>query len=121
MVKVAELMQEMEGRVMARGLWDELEKISFAVSRSGHKLDAAQYKAEKDRSHAYAKSEREFGEEAPIRSMMFRPAENLRHKLEARIHGAAEAKHREGKNKYNPWGGILTPTKEELAERRAEK
>lgn len=35
MIKVSEVFEEMEGRVMARGLVDELEKLGFNLTRLG--------------------------------------------------------------------------------------
>jgi hypothetical protein len=112
----------------------EKEKEAFSTTREGHKLDAAEYaslaKAHHEVGRDVSKAREEYHKKAPIRSFLLHGrtgsgqdeddigTRGLRQN--ARHFDYAAKKHEKGQNAYNPFGGLLTPSRHESKEKKSE-
>jgi len=101
-----------------RGFTNELEKISFAISEKGHKFDAEKYRllARQHAEHAEHLQKPEYNALGTVEgfgdtggAVRFGYGHDRPDALARHAEYAAK-KHEEGKNAYNPWGGLLTPS-----------
>jgi hypothetical protein len=96
-----------------------LEKLAFAVTGEGHKFDAEAYQLMARQAAERAAHEQQYGalptsgEKPQIgRGLRFGLAhgDTGRPDVKARHYEYAAKKHQQGKNAWNPFGGILTPS-----------
>jgi hypothetical protein len=92
-------------------------KTAFSVTEEGHKFDAERAKIRREKAekmwalsqkHEGAGSSKKFGKFTKALRGFSPDVED-----EPRHHAYVEKKHREGKNAWNPFGGLATPTKGE--------
>ena len=107
--------------VAIRAFNDELEKIAFAVTEKGHKFDAEKHRllARQSAEQAEHLQQPEYnalgtsaGIGSPLGALRFHymTGSGGRPDVEARHHEYVAKKHEEGRNAWNPWGGLSTPS-----------
>lgn len=96
------------------------EKEAFALTDEGHKLDAKRYGAISKANHDAAKAEDEYAKEAPVKASLFRAGQGAIHRMTSRHADYAAKKHEEGKNAYNPFGGLGGKSRHESKEKKSE-
>ena len=96
------------------------EKLAFAVTEEGHKLDAKRYGAISKANHDAAKAEDDYAKEAPVKASLFRLGQGAVHRMTARHADYAAKKHEEGHNAYNPFGGLGGKSRHESKEKKSE-
>lgn len=104
-----------------QGQYDILVKLGFSVTEKGHAYDADVAKARKEldlRLWQLAQEAGGAGYHTPKGIHSGGILDALRFNgpvayADPRHHGYVEKKHQEGKNAYNPFGGVLTPLPEE--------
>ena len=110
-----------------------VKKTAFSITDAGHKLDAAHYGADSEAAHKRHRATREYLADEPglsvyhtlapfidmPGSMKGNQLSGLIDKLESRHLDYAAKKHEKGDNAYNPFGGLLTKSRHEEAEKKA--
>lgn len=105
------------GKVGCKEPSHKKEKTAFSVTRSGHKLDAREYGAMASMHHESGKANRDYSDENPLGSYATgRHIHGPLHRLAARHYDYAAKKHEKGRNAWNPFGGLLTPSRQEKAD-----
>lgn len=138
------------GRFLKRGslngLVDDTEvidmdtsKISWSLTDSGHKLDAAHYNADSEAAHRKVKAHGAYAGEQPglvgaasaadVASLLTglpmvlggkaSLVDRVLNRITERHMDYAAKKHEKGENAYNPFGGWLTESRHEEAEKKA--
>lgn len=98
----------------------EKEKQAFSVTTRGHQLDAERYKAHSKAHYDSAKARESYTQDNPLGSHVSGHAvAGIGDRLHARHLDYAAKKHEEGKNAWNPFGGMLTKSRHEAKEKRA--
>lgn len=121
---------------------EQKEKKSFSLTEEGHKYDAAHYKADAEKAHKKSKGQKDYAAKRPGLSAALTghhalniagtaaKGQNVGTMLEhggskgSHIKGALERlknrhadyaakKHEKGRNAYNPFGGLLTKSRQE--------
>lgn len=97
------------------GLLTPLKKEgAIRFSEAGHKDETRQQKALVRMHQGLAESGRQFMVESPISAnLRGRPAEALMHEMAARRAAYKVRKHSDKRQSLNPFGGLLTPVKDE--------
>lgn len=98
---------------------DGLEKQSFALTDEGHKLDAKRYGELAKAHHGMGEAEEEYAKDAPMKAMMLRGMTGPAHRLANRHADYAAKRHEKGENAYNPFGGIMTKSRQESKEKKS--
>jgi hypothetical protein len=81
-------------------------KTAFAVTQAGHKFDAAKARAKQEEQETHHDANKAYG--GAVGKL-----DAFNNKLTARNEAYKASKHEAGKNAYNPWGGMRTPTDKE--------
>lgn len=120
--KDEEKKEKKSGVAALQAVVDELatEKQAFALTDEGHKLDAKRYGAISKANHDAAKAEDDYAKEAPVKASIVRPGQGAIHRMVARHNDYAAKKHEEGKNAYNPFGGLGGKSRHEEKEKKSE-
>ena len=114
-------------------------KTAWSITDEGHKLDAAHYNADSESAHKKVKAHKDYARDHPSLAGLGSAADivallngapvgfggkgshvhNLLNMLESRHKDYAAKKHEKGENAYNPFGGWLTESRHEEAEKKA--
>ena len=123
----ADLLEQLRAKTAAEE--SEKEKQAFSFTQAGHKLDAKTYGALAKANHEAGKeigdAEEEYSKENPKKGWWLHGKKTDKHgtetrelaKTEARHNDYAAKKHEQGKNAYNPFGGMRTPSRLEESEK----
>lgn len=96
-----------------------IQKLAFSVTRSGHQRDADDYNTDSAYHHGKARAQENYAERSPLSSLLIDPpGSHLVHRLSARMRDRDARMHEKGENSYLPFGGLLTPSRQEKAENR---
>lgn len=94
-------------------------KTAFAVTDAGHQLDASHYRRIADALHGMSQDSQRYTDEQPLLSHFTGEQMNaLMNKLVSRHYDYAARKHEQGSNAWNPYGGMLTQSRQEQAAKR---
>jgi hypothetical protein len=126
------------GGILTKSRHEEKEKKSFSLTETGHKYDAAKYKARSESGATRAGAQKQYAKEEPglaavhtglhglqVASAVAGKGGNI-HAASKGSHGKglfarmadrhndyAAKKHEKGRNAYNPLGGLLTKSRNE--------
>lgn len=91
-------------------------KTAFAVTDAGHQLDADHYRRIADALHGMSQDSQRYTDEQPLLSHFTGEQMNaLMNRLAGRHYDYASRKHEQGANAWNPYGGMLTQSRQEQA------
>lgn len=109
------------GRIMAHAYVQELgeiEKTAFSVTDAGHRVDAKEYGAISKMHNERARANEEYTKENPLLGHLTgRSASGALHRLADRHMDYAAKKHEDRRNAFNPFGGMLTKSRNEAKEK----
>lgn len=98
------------GRGLGAGLRSGQQKNGFAITPSGHALDAARARNAMQSRQEMQDIDKAYAEKNPIiGAMSYNPISRAYDEARLRMLQDTARKHERGENAYNPLGGLLTP------------
>lgn len=93
---------------------DAWEKTAWSTSPEGHKLDSSVYNTTAKAHEELARAHANYAKESPLKAALLgNDIASTNHRMMGRHFDYAARKHEKGRNAYNPFGGLLTPSRHE--------